>query len=355
MLRHPYGTVITVAGNTRFVSSLAHRRACFRWKLTWLLQRLPSLRAHRKRYLDQTTFRHVERTISQTSTALEPDNGNDVDIVPTEPLKSSEQSYVYSHAVAGPLRATVWGHWLGVQSKKEQRGPKSPFAELRSMNIPAAPEIIRNVARIAAQHPFLAKQGAREALTDTLLALTLVPGMPAYRTAFSNIAAVLIAYMPHEDAFWSMVAIVSSLLPHDEVVLLVDLRIFSEILSEKFNELVQTLQARQIDFCTFATDWIESAFCAHFTVGNASRLLDVMFAEGNSTLLVRVLHAFVQINHKKLLTMVNNSALEQFANDWARKGLNIEQVVGVCAKDGLTAFIQKRRQELREVSTPTSS
>jgi hypothetical protein len=150
-----------------------------------------------------------------------------------------------------------------------------------------------------------------------------------------------------------MLCVLQKILPkgfHDQFLLQVDLRIFAEIFAEKFPELEQYFQSRQIDLSVFATGWIQGVFCAHFPFAAAARFLDVMFVEGNSSMLVRVLHAFVRVQYDALRTIDSSCSLGQFANDWARQQFDVEALVAVCSKDELGPTVLKRRAALAEAA-----
>ena len=271
-------------------------------------------------------------------------------------LTAKQMYHIYKYGLTGVLRAVLWPQWLGVSAKKATNS-RNAFSELSQaaaqtgQSLPAHGEIVQDVVRTAPRHPFFDGRGSHGSmcLTNTLLAVTLAPSMPEYHQAFSYIAAVLLLNMPQEEAFWCMLCVIDNLLPsgfHDKYRLQLDLRIFAEILSDRFKDLEEHFQSKQIDVSVFATGWIQGVFCAHFPFAAASRLFDVMFAEGNSSLLVRVLHAFVKVNYDALKGMDSSCSLGQFANDWARQQFDVEAIVAVCAKDGLSAAILKRRAEL---------
>jgi hypothetical protein len=280
---------------------------------------------------------------------------------PLASITSKQMYHIYKYGLANVLRATLWPHWLGVPAKRAAY-PRSTFAEYSQAaaqsgeSFPAYNEIAQDVVRTAPRHPFFDGRGSHGAmcLTNTLLAVTLVPGMAEYHQAFSYVAAVLLLNMPHEDAFWSMICVIDNILPkgfHEQYHLQLDLRIFAEIFAEKFPDLEAHFQARQIDLSVFATGWVQGLFCAHFPFAAASRFFDVMFAEGNSSMLVRVLHAFVKMKYEMLRTMDSSCSLGQFANDWARQQFDVEGLVAICAKDGLGQTVLKRRAALMAART----
>ena len=159
--------------------------------------------------------------------------------------------------------------------------------------------------------------------------------MPEYHQAFSYIGALVLLNASPEDAYWLMLHLFR-ILPagfHDKFYLQHDLRIFTEIVAVRFPKLERYFQKHQIDLSVFASGWIQGAFCAHFPFPTAARFLDIMFAEGNSTLLIRILVAFVVIHEGQLQTMDSSGSLGQYANSWSRSLFNPEPLLAVVQRD----------------------
>ena len=96
-----------------------------------------------------------------------------------------------------------------------------------------------------------------------------------------------------------------------------------------------------------ATGWVQGLFCAHFPFTTAARLLDVMLAEGDSTVLVRMPFAYFSHWHDELSKVVDGSCtMGQMANQWARECFDVEAIVTLMSCDSLALKIEKRRSEL---------
>ena len=178
--------------------------------------------------------------------------------------------------------------------------------------------------------------------------------VPEYHQAFSYLAAVLLLNMPEEEAFWTMVCILENYLPHgyyDDFEMHTDLRVLVELVQDELPDLDAVFQERQVDISVFASGWLQGLFCAHFPFPTAARILDVMFAEGNSSILVRFIFSFLQVYKRELIEMDGSCSVGQFANQWAREAYDVEGVLAGAMQSTsrlrLMTVVEDRRFELR--------
>lgn len=263
--------------------------------------------------------------------------------------------YVYLYGVANCLRGDLWVQWAdGARTGSDAL--ESSFESLLALASQTRDgtdftEIVQDVVRTAPKHPFFEGKGSvgNLRLRNLLLTLVLAPGFPGYYQAFSYIAALLLLNMEPSGAFGVMMHIFRVLLPqgyHEHYLLRHDIVIFLELLRTYYPSVEQQFQAKQIDVSVFASGWLQGLFCAHFPFPAASRFFDVMFAERNSTVLVRVLLAFVKLNEKTLVSLDSSCSLGQFANDWARQQTDVQSILAVMEDDKLAPYILQQRTRL---------
>lgn len=264
---------------------------------------------------------------------------------------------VYQYGLPQCLRPTLWLEWSGAAVLLRE-SPRL-YEELlgRSEQVRGQPlqDILQDVVRTAPRHPFFAKKaGGAEELRNVLLALELGRVLPSYHQAFSYIAAAVLLNLPARDAFWVVTALFTTFVPrgyHEQCTLKIDLEIYDEILAERFPDVHAHFRLKHIDVSVFASGWLQGLFCAHFPFCTAARILDVLFADGDGSVLVRFLVAFTNKFRKKLLTVECSGSLGYFANEWARKCFDINDVVRFMEKDGLTSIVHARREEIARRQT----
>ena len=297
---------------------------------------------------------------------------------------------VYKYGVATVLRRHLWSSWVGAEDKRRQH-PVGYYKQLSDQSdvlfrlytdqmqsaavvegeikqqLPVkystmVEEIKQDVVRTAPRHPFFAGAmvaGVSSELQDVSgsyalfrvqLCCCLHPNISEYHQAFSYLAAVLLLNMNEEEAFWVLLCILQDVLPrryHDTFAVQCDVRILQELISESFPKLDAVFERRQVDVTVFATGWVQGLFCAHFPFTTAARLLDVMLAEGDSTVLVRMPFAYFSHWHDELSKVVDGSCtMGQMANQWARDCFDVEAIVTLMSCDSLALKIEKRRSEL---------
>ncbi|RNF07540.1 rabGTPase-activating protein [Trypanosoma rangeli] len=257
---------------------------------------------------------------------------------------------VYRYGLPQCLRSSLWLKWSG-GSNLLRESPRL-YDELieRVDRVERQPlqDILQDVMRTSPRHPFFAKKGGgAEELRNVLLALELACALPSYHQAFSYIVATVLLNLPAREAFWVVTALFTAFLPpgyHEKYTLQYDLQLYDKILAQRFPDLHAHFVSKRIDVSVFASGWLQGVFCAHFPFCTAARVLDVIFAEGNSSTLVRFLVAFTGKFRSELLRMDSSGSVGYFANEWARNCFSVEDLVHAMEKDGLTPFVLSHRE-----------
>ncbi|KEG08817.1 rabGTPase-activating protein [Trypanosoma grayi] len=259
---------------------------------------------------------------------------------------------VYRYGLPQCLRPALWLEWSGA-SQLLRDSPRT-YDELleRADRVRGQPlqDIMQDVVRTAPRHPFFSKKGGgAEELRGVLLALELAAVLPSYHQAFSYIVASVLLNLPAREAFWVVTAVFCAFVPdgyHAEYRLQNDLTIFHEILAQKFPDVNEHFVSKRIDVSVFASGWLQALFCAHFPFSTAARILDILFVDGDSSVLVRFLIAFIGKFRTAMLTMDSSGSLGHFANEWAHNCFCVDDVVHAMEKDGLAPVVLALRAKL---------
>lgn len=272
-------------------------------------------------------------------------------------VNSKTLAYIFKYGVASCIRTEIWKLWAAGRGFALEEHTNS-FASLSSIASQTregtdAMEIAQDVVRTAPKHPLFDGKGSvgQLRLRNVLLTIALCPEMTAgYHQAFSYIVAMLLLHTQPEDAYCLMLHVLQNLLPcgfHEHYLLRHDLQIFSELIQSQFPLVDAAFQSHQIDISVFASGWLQGLFCAHFPFCSAARFFDIMLAEGNSSILVRVLVAFVKLHERFLLTVDSSCTLGQFANQWARDRYDVQPLLDIIQEDKLSQHILHQRERLR--------
>lgn len=105
-----------------------------------------------------------------------------------------------------------------------------------------------------------------------------------YCQGLNRVAAVSLLFMPEEEAFWALVAIVEYLMPpnyysHNLLGAHVDQHVFRDLLSEKLPRISEVLEKLGIEISLFS--WFLTCFVDNIPVEVYLRIWDVFLYEGN--------------------------------------------------------------------------
>eukprot|EP01119_Soliformovum_irregulare_P024632 TRINITY_DN8871_c0_g1_i5.p1 TRINITY_DN8871_c0_g1~~TRINITY_DN8871_c0_g1_i5.p1 ORF type:complete len:361 (+),score=87.29 TRINITY_DN8871_c0_g1_i5:630-1712(+) len=103
------------------------------------------------------------------------------------------------------------------------------------------------------------------------------------------VTAVLLLFLPEEHAFYVLCSIVELLVPEfygkQMIGLIVDQRIFDELLTDKFPEVPKHFEETGLPLTTVTGAWFLCLFVGHVPLEVAFRILDCFFYEGSNILL----------------------------------------------------------------------
>jgi len=170
-----------------------------------------------------------------------------------------------------------------------------------------ADTIFKDISRIFPKHVFFEeKHGVgQKTLFDVLKCISLVFKETGYVQAMVYIASVLLMYMNEEDAFWTMVSIMSK---YDQKKYYVQsmggvwesFYILQKFIELKMPKLHQHMLESKITPSMYATQWFMTLFTTGFEFECTVRIYDSFFAEGPK-ILFRVALFILKNNQAKLL------------------------------------------------------
>ncbi|XP_053212562.1 TBC1 domain family member 2B-like [Panonychus citri] len=135
-----------------------------------------------------------------------------------------------------------------------------------------------------------------------------------YCQGMNRLAAVALLFMPEEDAFWTLVAIIENIMPPDYFTanLLgahVDQYVLRDLLTEKLPNLNSHLERHGIELSLFS--WFLTCFVDNVPSNIYLRIWDVFLYEGNKVLF-RFALAFLKYHSSTILTMNDSLTINQY-------------------------------------------
>lgn len=169
---------------------------------------------------------------------------------------------------------------------------------------PVTEEIERDLRRSFPEHPVFQTEEGVSALRNVLTAYALRnPGI-GYCQSMNIVCALLLLYMPEENVFWMMVAIVEELVPeyYNEELFgsLVDQQIFERLMEKYLPQCKKHLEAQNIPLSVVTLPWLLCFYIGYVPMEAALRTLDAFFYEGPNVLFAIGLSIF-KLNEPALL------------------------------------------------------
>lgn len=128
--------------------------------------------------------------------------------------------------------------------------------------------------------------------------------------------------MPEEEAFWSLTQIVEVLLPLDYypnlLGVLVDLRIFQQLMREQLPQLCSHLDLLQFDCSLLVTKWLICLFVNHLPLDAELAVWDLFMIKG-SALLFRVALTLFHLMTPDILATTDYSEVYMIIDGFGHK------------------------------------
>ncbi|KAF7494352.1 TBC1 domain family member 2B [Sarcoptes scabiei] len=163
--------------------------------------------------------------------------------------------------------------------------------------------------------------------------LDLLRTLPNNR--LNRLAAVALLFMPEEDAFWCLVAIVEKIMPKEYfgrnlLGAHVDQYVLRDLISNKIPQLSQVMDQNQIEISLFA--WFLTIFVDNVPVFVYLHIWDVFLHEG-SKILFRFALAILRLNEQELLQMTDSASMNQFLRTLDERHFNLQRLSDIAFRE----------------------
>ncbi|KAJ1558987.1 hypothetical protein HK405_012452, partial [Cladochytrium tenue] len=182
-------------------------------------------------------------------------------------------------------RGCAWTRMTGADKMKQ----KGVYQNLLAGNhIPAFNAIEKDISRCFPEHALFHEPNGegQSNLRNVLRAYAVFNPEVGYCQGMGMIAGTMLMYMPPEDAFWLLAAVLGSpkyLLGHHEVSLArlrADAVVFSELLGTKSRKLAKHLAVNEVQPLIYLPQWFLTLFTVSLPWGSVLRIWDMFLCEG---------------------------------------------------------------------------
>ncbi|ELU03415.1 hypothetical protein CAPTEDRAFT_172092 [Capitella teleta] len=153
-------------------------------------------------------------------------------------------------------------------------------------------------------------------LRRILLAYSVHNPDVGYCQGLNRVAAIALLFLSEEDAFWSLVSIVESLMPRGYyaqslIAAHADQRVLKDIVADKLPRLTAHLEQHRVDLSLFTFNWFMTIFVDNIPVETFLRIWDTFLYEG-SKVLFRYAVAFLKYREEDLLSKTSDLQLHEY-------------------------------------------
>jgi hypothetical protein len=276
------------------------------------------------------------------------------DRLPTLTLSKNTLHAIYAHGIPQALRNALWMAMSGGFERKHcclghyrSLLEAIDVAELHNEKH----EINIDVFRTFPLHPAFANgEGVLSHALRRILFAASAHAQMAYQQAFSYLGGLLLLNVDdEEDAFWLLVALVcdGGVLPDgyfSDRKLDADLNVARQLVDARVDRrFARHIEQNNLDVSLFANGWMQALMAAHLPPPTACRVLDVIFAEWSSGVVVRLVLGFLAISREAIMNITDIGTLGQLANNWARALWSPNSVFQLVWEDGLARSIEAVR------------
>ncbi|XP_052070104.1 TBC1 domain family member 2B-like isoform X2 [Mytilus californianus] len=169
-----------------------------------------------------------------------------------------------------------------------------------------------------------------EKLRNVLLSYSVHNPMIGYCQGLNRLAAISLLFLPEEEAFWNLVAIVDFLMPRDYysktlLAAQVDQRVLKDLLHDKLPRLYNHFEQLDVDISLFTFNWFLTIFIDNIPTGTFLRIWDSFLYEG-SKVLFRFAVAFFKCVEEDILDKTTALQLNHFMRVMGDKMNNPKQI-----------------------------
>ncbi|KAJ6221727.1 hypothetical protein RDWZM_000272 [Blomia tropicalis] len=172
-------------------------------------------------------------------------------------------------------------------------------------------------------------------LRRVLIAYSLHNRTVGYCQGLNRLAAVTLLFMPEEDSFWCLVAIVETIMPPDYfgrnlMGAHVDQYVLRDLITEKLPNLSQHMEQHHIEISLFA--WFLTVFVDNIPVSVYLHIWDVFLYEG-SKVLFRFALAILKMHEQDLLQMKDSASFNQYLRTLDERHFNLKRLSEIAFRE----------------------
>lgn len=220
------------------------------------------------------------------------------------------QEYIKREVRAGippEIRGLYWQTVTGAKGCLE----KNPdlYGTLVQMPSNYEEKILKDVTRTMPHLMFFRKKNGagQRALFNVLKAYSVLDKELGYCQSMSFIVAILLLYMPEQDAFWVLCQLtkvyhIRGFFQKGLPLLRLSLYQLERLLELELPQLYHHFKDEGVNPVLYASEWFSTLFAYNFPLEIVVRLWDVFLAEGNE-FLFKVALAVLKLSHDELLPL----------------------------------------------------
>ncbi|KAG0504523.1 hypothetical protein KC19_N023900 [Ceratodon purpureus] len=296
------------------------------------------------------SLRAVEQALQYKHSGVE--NGDAIGVCPwAEELKK-----LVWEGVPVSLRGELWQIFTGAKKRWKdgfyQERLDTPLAETVTKTPRLekwASQIEKDLPRTFPGHPVLEKDGLGS-LRRMLTAYARHNPIVGYCQAMNFVAALLLLFMPEENAFWTLTSIIDvyfeGYYTEKMTEAQVDQLVFMELVREQLPKLARKLEILDVEISWFSGAWFLSIFVNVLPWECVLRVWDVLLFEGNRSMLFRTALALLEMHAESLLALNDSGDVLSMLQSMGETTFDSSQLV-LSACLGFQEIDEERLQRLR--------
>ena len=257
--------------------------------------------------------------------------------------------------VPDAVRGRVWA--MLAESQARKRANPGKYTELTlTEEVPLADTINRDIHRTFPDQVMFrggASSIGQVSLKRILRAYSVYNSALGYCQGMGYVAGLFLSYMPEEEAFWLLVAVLHSEqlqmaeLYYPGMKLVIEQQyIYTKLVQRFMPKLYRHFEAENVDVAQmFATKWIVTVFSSSFPFEVVTRVWDVFLHQGWKVVL-RIMLALLKISESTMLKLRFEGIMEHLK--MCHQGVDVDEIFKVAFRWRLkTAEIDALRAEHR--------
>ncbi|KAJ3119608.1 hypothetical protein HK098_005299 [Nowakowskiella sp. JEL0407] len=187
---------------------------------------------------------------------------------------------------------------------------------LKKDPIPIYESIEKDIGRCYPDHQLFQKDGeGQRSLSNVLKAYAQYNPKVGYCQGMGMVAGMLLMYMPAEDTFWMLVALLNTSMRdvYDESLsqLRKDSAVFEYLLHRKFRKISKHLEKNEVTPIMYTAPWFMTLFTSSLPWETVLRFWDMFMCDGIKAE-IRVGLAILELSQDKILSLKNTGDILAF-------------------------------------------